>query len=272
MKHEVDEAPLDRSPNWGCDDYHPFMPTLVCIRHGQSQWNLENRFTGWVDSDLSERGVAEAKAAGQLLRDEGFTFDAAYTSMLTRAIRTLWFVLHELDQCWTTTTKAWQLNERHYGALQGLSKAETAAKHGDEQVHIWRRSYDTMPPLLACDHAMFPGHDARYGHVPAAQLPRGESLKDTIDRVVPYWNDIIRPRVAAGEQLIIAAHGNSLRALVKHLDEISNEDITSLNIPTGVPMIYEFDDGMNVLERRYIGDTDAIAAAEAAVVAQGKTK
>jgi 2,3-bisphosphoglycerate-dependent phosphoglycerate mutase len=248
------------------------MPTLVCIRHGQSQWNLENRFTGWVDSDLSEQGVAEAKSAGQLLRAEGISFDVAYTSMLTRAIRTLWFVLHGLDQCWVPTTKVWQLNERHYGALQGLSKAETAAKHGDEQVHIWRRSYDTQPPLLDREDAMFPGHEERYAHIPADKVPRGECLKDTVDRVIPYWKKVIRPRIAAGERLIISAHGNSLRALVMHLDTISESDITSLNIPTGVPMVYEFDTDMNVLGRRYLGDTDSIAAAEAAVAAQGKSK
>ncbi len=247
------------------------MRTLVCIRHGQSQWNLENRFTGWVDSDLSERGVAEAQAAGKLLHHEGFVFDVAYTSVLTRAIRTLWFVLHGLDQCWIPTTKAWQLNERHYGGLQGLSKVETAEKHGDQQVHIWRRSYDTPPPSLTCDDPMFPGNDPRYADIPVDQLPVGECLKDTVARVIPYWNDIIRPRVAAGDRLIIAAHGNSLRALVKHLDGISDEDITTLNIPTGVPMVYEFDDDMNALGRRYLGDTDAIAAAEAAVEAQGKS-
>jgi 2,3-bisphosphoglycerate-dependent phosphoglycerate mutase len=255
----------------GSDHYDLRMPTLVCIRHGQSRWNLENRFTGWVDSDLSDRGVEEARTAGQLLRSEGFSFDAAYTSVLTRAIRTLWFVLHELDQCWLPTTKAWQLNERHYGALQGLSKAETAAKHGDEQVHIWRRSFDTPPPLLSKDDPMFPGNDRRYDLVPADQLPAGECLKDTVARVIPYWNDIIRPRVADGTKLIIAAHGNSLRALVKHLDQISDTDITGLNIPTGVPMVYDFDDSMNVLSRRYLGDSESIAAAEAAVAAQGKS-
>ncbi|MDP6601003.1 MAG: 2,3-diphosphoglycerate-dependent phosphoglycerate mutase [Phycisphaerales bacterium] len=248
------------------------MRTLVCIRHGQSQWNLENRFTGWVDSDLSERGIAEAIAAGQLLRTEGYAFDAAYTSVLTRAIRTLWFVLHGVSQCWLPTTKAWQLNERHYGALQGLGKAETAAKYGDDQVHIWRRSYATPPPLLTSDDPMFPGNDPRYADVPPDALPIGECLKDTVARVIPYWEDIIHPHVAAGDRIIIAAHGNSLRALVKHLDGISDDDITSLNIPTGVPMVYEFDDDMNVLGRRYLGDTEAIAAAEAAVAAQGKSQ
>jgi len=246
------------------------MPTLVCIRHGQSQWNLENRFTGWVDQDLSTRGEAEAQAAGKLLKQEGFAFDAAYTSVLKRAIRTLWHILHESDQCWIPVTRAWQLNERHYGALQGLDKAETAARHGEEQVHIWRRSYDTPPPPIDRNGPDFPGNDRRYAAVPTDQLPIGECLKDTVERVVPYWQDVILPRVAAGERLIIAAHGNSLRALVKHLDGISDEDITSLNIPTGVPMVYDFGDDMSVKGRRYLGDVSEIAAAEAAVAAQGR--
>lgn len=245
------------------------MPTLVFIRHGQSQWNLENRFTGWVDQDLSDKGEAEARAAGELLRNEGFVFDAAWTSLLKRAIRTLWFVLHATDQCWIPVTRAWQLNERHYGALQGLNKTETAALHGEEQVHIWRRSFDTPPPPMSHDDPMWPGNDPRYADIPRDNLPTGECLKDTVDRVIPYWNEVLRPRIAAGQRLIIAAHGNSLRALVKHLDGISDDDITSLNIPTGVPMVYEFDDNMNVLGRRYLGDTAAIAAAQAAVAAQG---
>jgi 2,3-bisphosphoglycerate-dependent phosphoglycerate mutase len=245
------------------------MPTLVFIRHGQSQWNLENRFTGWVDQDLSDKGEAEARAAGELLRNEGFVFDAAWTSLLKRAIRTLWFVLHATDQCWIPVTRAWQLNERHYGALQGLNKAETAALHGEEQVHIWRRSFDTPPPPVSRDDPMWPGNDPRYADIPRDNLPVGECLKDTVDRIIPYWNEVLRPRIAAGQRLIIAAHGNSLRALVKHLDGISDDDITSLNIPTGVPMVYEFDDNMNVLDRRYLGDTAAIAAAQAAVAAQG---
>ncbi len=245
------------------------MPTLVFIRHGQSQWNLENRFTGWVDQDLSDKGESEARAAGELLRNEGFVFDAAWTSVLKRAIRTLWFVLHATDQCWIPVTRAWQLNERHYGALQGLNKAETAALHGEEQVHIWRRSFDTPPPPVSRDDPMWPGNDPRYADIPRDNLPVGECLKDTVDRTIPYWNEVLRPRIAAGQRLIIAAHGNSLRALVKHLDGISDDDITSLNIPTGVPMVYEFDDNMNVLDRRYLGDTAAIAAAQAAVAAQG---
>ena len=245
------------------------MPTLVFIRHGHSQWNLENRFTGWVDQDLSDKGESEARAAGELLRNEGFVFDAAWTSVLKRAIRTLWFVLHATDQCWIPVTRAWQLNERHYGALQGLNKAETAALHGEEQVHIWRRSFDTPPPPVSRDDPMWPGNDPRYADIPRDNLPVGECLKDTVDRIIPYWNEVLRPRIAAGQRLIIAAHGNSLRALVKHLDGISDDDITSLNIPTGVPMVYEFDDNMNVLDRRYLGDTAAIAAAQAAVAAQG---
>ena len=248
------------------------MPTLVCIRHGQSQWNLENRFTGWVDQDLSAKGEQEAKAAGALLRAEGFVFDAAWTSLLKRAIRTLWYVLEETDQCWIPVTRAWQLNERHYGALQGLDKAETAAAHGDEQVHIWRRSYDTRPPQVAEDDPMWPGHDPRYAMLAKSELPRGECLKDTVERVIPYWNTHLKPQIASGQRLIIAAHGNSLRALVKHLDGISDEDITSINIPTGVPMIYEFDDEMNTVSRRYLGNAEAIAEAEAAVAAQGQSK
>ncbi|MAT81302.1 MAG: 2,3-diphosphoglycerate-dependent phosphoglycerate mutase [Phycisphaerae bacterium] len=246
------------------------MTRLVLIRHGQSQWNLENRFTGWVDQDLSETGVAEARAAGSLLSAEGFEFDRAYASCLTRAIHTLWLVLWSMERCWVPTEYAWQLNERHYGALQGLNKAETAAKHGDEQVHVWRRSYDTPPPLISRDDPMWPGHDPRYAGVPADQLPLGECLKDTVARVVPYWNEVIKPQVAEGRQLIIAAHGNSLRALVKHLDGISDEEIVSLNIPTGVPMVYEFDSSMNPTGRKYLGDEDAIAAAAQAVANQGK--
>ena len=246
------------------------MPRLVCIRHGQSQWNLENRFTGWVDQDLSAKGEAEAATAGDLLKAEGFAFDGAFTSMLTRAIHTLDIVLNRMEQSWIPVTKAWQLNERHYGALQGLDKAETAAQHGEEQVHIWRRSYDVPPPAVDRDDCNWPGHDRRYAGIPADVLPVGECLKDTVDRVVPYWNEHIRPQVAAGRMLIVAAHGNSLRALVKHLEGISDEDIAQLNIPTGVPMVYEFEDSMAVRERRYLGDADTIAAAAAAVAAQGK--
>ena len=246
------------------------MPRLVLIRHGQSQWNLENRFTGWVDQDLSAAGEAEAKAAGILLKEEGFIFDAAYTSLLKRAIRTLWFIQHGMDLCWIPITKAWQLNERHYGALQGLDKAETAAKHGEEQVHTWRRSYDTPPPLMDPTDPGAPRNDPRYAHIPADKLPLGECLKNTVARVIPYWNDVIKPQVAEGKRLIIAAHGNSLRALVKHLDGICDEEIVSLNIPTGVPMVYDFDSSMNATGRQYLGDADAIAAAAQAVANQGK--
>jgi 2,3-bisphosphoglycerate-dependent phosphoglycerate mutase len=246
------------------------MPQLVLIRHGQSQWNLDNRFTGWVDQDLSAAGEQEAKAAGELLRDEGFRFDLGYTSLLKRAIRTLWSVLHELDQCWLPVTKAWQLNERHYGALQGLNKAETTAEHGEAQVLLWRRSYDTPPPLMSADDPAAPSCDPRYDDVPRDQLPLGECLKDTVARVIPYWNSTIRPQVAAGQRLIIAAHGNSLRALVKHLDCLSDEAIVSLNIPTGIPMVYEFDQAMNAISRRYLGDAEAAAAAAAAVARQGR--
>ena len=247
------------------------MPQLVLIRHGQSQWNLENRFTGWVDQDLSANGEVEAAAAGELLRQEGFTFDMAFTSRLKRAIRTLWFIQHRMDLCWIPTTKAWQLNERHYGALQGLNKSETAAEHGDEQVHIWRRSYDTPPPLMEVDDPTAPANDPRYADVPSDQLPLGECLKDTVDRVIPYWTDTIMPLVAQGKRLIVAAHGNSLRALVKHLDGISDEEIVSLNIPTGVPMLYEFNDSMMATGRRYLGDQNAIEAAAEAVARQGKS-
>jgi 2,3-bisphosphoglycerate-dependent phosphoglycerate mutase len=252
--------------------YNVRMPTLVCIRHGQSQWNLENRFTGWVDQDLSPTGIVEATNAGALLRDEGLAFDAAFTSMLTRAIHTLDIVLNGMEQSWIPVTKAWQLNERHYGALQGLNKAETAAEHGDKQVHIWRRSYDVPPPSVTRDDCNWPGNDRRYAAVPADQLPLTECLKDTVDRVVPYWNEHIKPLVAAGRMLIVAAHGNSLRALVKHLDCIADDEITSLNIPTGVPMIYDFADDMTVKGRRYLGDADAIAQAAAAVATQGSSK
>ena len=244
------------------------MPRLVLIRHGQSQWNLENRFTGWVDQDLSETGIVEARAAGELLRTAGFAFDGAYTSRLTRAIHTLWLVLWTMDRCWIPVEHAWQLNERHYGALQGLNKAETAAEHGDEQVHLWRRSYDTPPPAISREDPMWPGHDPRYADVDPDRLPLAECLKDTVARVVPFWESVIRPRVAAGEELIIAAHGNSLRALVKHLDGISDQDIPSLNIPTGVPMVYHFENDMTPISRDYLGDAERSSAAAEAVARQ----
>lgn len=246
------------------------MYRLVLIRHGESDWNRENRFTGWTDVDLSEKGVAEAKAAGQLLAAEGFTFDLAYTSVLKRAIRTLQFVLEEMDLLWLPVIKDWRLNERHYGALQGLNKAETAAKHGDDQVHVWRRSYDVPPPQLTRDDERWPGHDRRYSDLAPEQLPLTECLKDTVDRFLPLWHEEIAPTVKSGKRVIIAAHGNSLRALVKYLDAVSDEDIPALNIPTGIPLVYELDESLKPLKHYYLGDAEAAAKAAAAVAAQGK--
>ena len=246
------------------------MHKIVLIRHGESQWNKENRFTGWYDVDLSEKGRAEAKAAGELLRAEGFTFDEAYTSVLKRAIRTLWTVLDELDLMWIPQTTSWVLNERHYGGLQGLDKAETAAKYGDEQVKIWRRSYDIPPPALNESDERYLGNDPRYLDV--RPFPAGECLKDTVDRVVPYWQNEIAPRVKSGKRLIIAAHGNSLRALVKYLDNIADDDIVNLNIPTGVPLVYELDTDLKPIKSYYLGDAEAIKAAQEAVANQGKAK
>ncbi len=246
------------------------MHKLVLIRHGESQWNKENRFTGWKDVDLSEKGIAEAKAAGELLKAEGFTFDEAYTSVLKRAIRTLWLVLSEMDLMWIPETKSWLLNERHYGGLQGLDKAETAAKYGDEQVLIWRRSYDVPPPELDESDERYLGNDPRYSGI--ENFPKAECLKDTVERVVPFWENEIGPKVKAGKRLIVAAHGNSLRALVKHLDGISDEEIVNLNIPTGVPLVYELDGDLKRLNSYYLGDQDAIRAAQEAVANQGKAK
>ncbi|HBC54324.1 MAG TPA: 2,3-diphosphoglycerate-dependent phosphoglycerate mutase [Alphaproteobacteria bacterium] len=228
------------------------MTTLVMIRHGQSQWNLENRFTGWHDVPLTEQGVAEARKAGQLLREGGYSFDRAYTSVLRRAIRTLWLCLEEMDRMWIPETKAWELNERHYGALQGLNKAETAEKHGDEQLHIWRRSFDTPPPPLDENDERHPKFDPRYKGLSPAQLPATESLKTTLDRVLPYWDVEIAPHVRAGENLVIAAHGNSLRALCKHLLNISDADIPGLEIPTGNPLVFELNDDLSVQSCRYL--------------------
>ncbi|HMT07288.1 MAG TPA: 2,3-diphosphoglycerate-dependent phosphoglycerate mutase [Pyrinomonadaceae bacterium] len=246
------------------------MHKLVLIRHGESQWNKENRFTGWYDVDLSEKGREEAKAAGQLLKTEGFTFDEAYTSVLKRAIRTLWTVLDEMDLMWVPQTKSWLLNERHYGGLQGLDKAETAAKYGDEQVKIWRRSYDIPPPELDASDERYLGNDPRYTDV--RPFPATECLKDTVVRVVPYFDNEIAPKIKAGKRLIVAAHGNSLRALVKHLDGISDDDIINLNIPTGVPLVYELDADLKPIKSYYLGDADAIKAAQEAVANQGKAK
>lgn len=246
------------------------MKKLVLLRHGESQWNRENRFTGWVDIDLSEKGREEAGAAGKLLKDEGFVFDVAYTSVLKRAIRTLWTVLDAMDLMWIPVTKNWRLNERHYGALQGLNKSETAQLHGDEQVLIWRRSYDTPPPALDKDHDLYPGKDPRYASLSEAELPATECLKDTVERFLPYWHETIAPMIQDGKRVIITAHGNSLRALVKYLDNISDEDIVGLNIPTGIPLVYELDDDLKPIRSYYLGDQEAMQQAIAAVASQGK--
>jgi 2,3-bisphosphoglycerate-dependent phosphoglycerate mutase len=246
------------------------MPDVVFIRHGQSQWNKENRFTGWVDVDLSEQGNAEARHAATILKDAGLEFDVAYTSVLKRAIRTLWHVLDGLDRMWIPVHRAWQLNERFYGGLTGLDKSETAARHGEEQVLRWRRGFAIQPPALTPDDERWPGHDPRYADIPREQLPLTESLKDTIDRVVPFWNQRIVPELAAGRRVIVAAHGNSIRALVKHLDGLDEDAIMQVNIPTGVPLLYELDVHMKVRESRYLGDAEAIKAAQDAVAAQGK--
>jgi 2,3-bisphosphoglycerate-dependent phosphoglycerate mutase len=246
------------------------MHSLVLLRHGESDWNRENRFTGWTDVDLSATGIAEAHRAGRALREGGFTFDVAYTSLLKRAIRTLWIVLDEMDLMWVPVHRDWRLNERHYGALQGLNKAETAARHGEEQVKVWRRSYDVPPPPLEPADPRFPGHDRRYAGLDADDLPRTESLKDTVARFLPYWNRVIAPAVAEGRRVLIAAHGNSLRALVKHLDGMSDADIVGLNIPTGVPLVYELDDDLRPTRHEYLGDADQIRQAQEAVARQGR--
>jgi 2,3-bisphosphoglycerate-dependent phosphoglycerate mutase len=239
------------------------MYTLVLLRHGESEWNRENRFTGWVDVDLSDKGRAEAVAAGQLLKARGFTFDRAFSSVLKRAIRTLWIVQDEMDLLWLPVERSWRLNERHYGALQGLNKAETAAKHGEAQVKVWRRSYDVPPPPLSVDDAQYPGHDRRYAALSPGELPLTECLKDTVERFLPYWHETIAPAIRSGERVIIAAHGNSLRALVKYLDGISDEDIVELNIPTGMPLVYELDADLRKISSRYLDEAAAKQAAEA---------
>jgi len=248
------------------------MHKLVLIRHGESEWNKENRFTGWKDVDLSDKGKEEARAAGQLLRAEGFVFDEAYTSVLKRAIRTLWTILDEMDLMWIPETKSWLLNERHYGALQGLNKAETAAKYGEEQVLIWRRSYDIPPGPLDETDERWLGADSRYSSIDKDKFPKAECLKDTVARVVPYFENEIMPKIRSGKRLIVAAHGNSLRALVKYLDGISDDDIVNLNIPTGIPLIYELDESLKPIKSYYLGDADAIKAAQEAVASQGKAK
>lgn len=246
------------------------MHRLVLLRHGQSTWNLENRFTGWTDVDLTEQGCQEAAAAGRLLKEEGFEFDQVYTSVLKRAIRTMILALDEMDQLWLPVIRHWRLNERHYGALQGLNKAETAAKHGEDQVLIWRRSYDTPPPALEKDDERYPGKERRYAGLSEAELPLTESLKDTVARFVPYWNDVISKDVKAGKTVLIVAHGNSLRALVKHLDNVSEEDILKLNIPTGIPLLYELDEDLKPIQSRYLGDPEAAKKAAEAVANQAK--
>ncbi|MGD9902934.1 MAG: 2,3-diphosphoglycerate-dependent phosphoglycerate mutase [Vicinamibacterales bacterium] len=246
------------------------MPTVVLLRHGESTWNRENRFTGWVDVDLSDKGRDEAHAAGRLLKAEGYRFDVAYSSVLKRAIRTLWIVQDELDLLWIPVHRSWRLNERHYGALQGLNKAETAAKHGEAQVKIWRRSYDIPPPALTRDDPQFPGHDPRYAGLGPDELPLAECLKDTVARFLPYWHDTIAPDIRAGRRVIVAAHGNSLRALVKYLDGISDEAIVELNIPTGIPLVYELDAELRPLRNYYLGDAEAAKKAAEAVANQSK--
>ena len=248
------------------------MHKVVLLRHGQSTWNMENKFTGWVDVDLSEKGIVEAKQAGKLLKTEGYTFDIAFTSLLKRAIRSLWIVLDELDLMWIPVVRHWRLNERHYGALQGLNKADTAAKYGDEQVQIWRRSYDIQPPALKKNDERYPGKDPRYSELTESQLPLAECLKDTVERFVPYWKETIAPVVKEGNKVIIAAHGNSLRALVKYLDDVPEAEIVGLNIPTGVPLVYELDDNLRSIKSYYLGDPEEVAKASAAVAAQGKAK
>jgi 2,3-bisphosphoglycerate-dependent phosphoglycerate mutase len=248
------------------------MTKLVLIRHGESDWNRQNRFTGWTDVDLSEKGRAEAKEGGRALQAQGYTFDVAYTSVLKRAIRTLWIVLDEMDLMWIPVHRSWRLNERHYGALQGLNKAETAEKFGEAQVKIWRRSYDIPPPVLSPDDERYPGRDPRYRELSTKELPLTECLKDTVERFLPYWHGTIAPAVSAGLKVLIAAHGNSLRALVKYLDGISDEEIVELNIPTGMPLVYELDSDLKPLNRYYLGDPEKVKAAMDAVAAQGKKK
>ncbi len=244
--------------------------TVVLIRHGESLWNKENKFTGWYDVDLSEKGRTEAANGGKILKEKGFTFDLAFTSVLKRAIRTLWYCMDEMDLMWIPVIRSWKLNERHYGDLQGLNKAETAKKFGDAQVLEWRRSFDTPPPSLTKDDPRYPGNDPRYQDLSEDEIPLAESLATTIERVVPYWEEMIVPEIKKGRKVLIAAHGNSLRALVKHLDNISNEDILKLNIPTGTPLVYELDKDLKPVKSYYLGDQAAIAKAQAAVANQGK--
>jgi len=246
------------------------MYKVVLLRHGESQWNKENRFTGWTDVPLSEKGIEEARAGGRQMKADGYVFDIAFTSVLKRAIKTLWLALEEMDQMWIPVINSWRLNERHYGALQGLNKAETAAKHGDEQVLIWRRSYDIPPPALTEDDERHPGRDPRYASLSPDELPLTESLKLTVERFLPYWHDTIAPTIKSGKRVIIAAHGNSLRALVKYLDNISEEEIVGLNIPTGIPLVYELDNDLKPIRHYYLGDQEAAKKAAEAVANQAR--
>lgn len=262
----------------GIENYSMFqfsffiMHKLVLLRHGESQWNLENRFTGWHDVNLTEQGEREGREAGRLLKAEGFEFDMAYCSVLTRAIRTLWLALTEMDQVWIPVHREWRLNERHYGSLQGLNKAETAKKYGDDQVLVWRRSYDIPPPPMTKEDEGYAGKDRRYAHLSVNDLPLSECLKDTVDRFLPLWENTIAPQIKAGKQVMIAAHGNSLRALIKYLDEVTDEDILGINVPTGMPLIYELDENLKPTSRQYLGDPEKVAKAMDAVANQGKAK
>lgn len=248
------------------------MYKIVLVRHGQSSWNLENRFTGWTDVDLTEEGREEARKAGELLKAEGFKFDVAYTSVLKRAIRTLWIMLDTMDRMWIPVEKSWRLNERHYGSLQGLNKSETAAKYGDDKVHQWRRSYDIPPPPLESTDERSAGNDPRYASLSPEELPMTECLKDTVARFLPYWHEEIAPAVKSGKQVVVTAHGNTIRALVKYLDNISDDAIADLNIPTGIPLVYELDADLKPIKSYYLGDAEAAAAAAAAVAAQSKAR
>ena len=248
------------------------MHKLVLLRHGESQWNLENRFTGWHDVNLTPQGESEGREAGRLLKEQGFNFDLAYTSVLTRAIRTLWLALTEMEQVWIPVHREWRLNERHYGSLQGLNKAETAEKHGEEQVLVWRRSYDIPPPPMSKEDSGYAGNDRRYANMDESNLPLTECLKDTVSRFSPLWEETIAPQIKAGKNVIIAAHGNSLRALVKYLDGVSEEDIIGMNVPTGMPLVYELDENLKPLSRQYLGDPEKVAQAMEAVANQGKAK
>jgi 2,3-bisphosphoglycerate-dependent phosphoglycerate mutase len=247
------------------------MHKLVLIRHGESTWNLDNRFTGWTDVDLTDTGIEQAKNAGRLLKAEGYEFDVAYTSVLKRATRTLWHVLDEMDLTWLPVVNTWRLNERHYGALQGLNKAEVAKQYGDDQVLVWRRSYDTPPPALQANDPRCERADVRYARLQPDQIPLTECLKDTVERVMPFWNEALAPALQKGKRVVVAAHGNSIRALVKYLDNISDNDIVGLNIPNGIPLVYELDDNLKPIRHYYLGDAEAAAKAAAAVAAQGKS-